>query len=1029
FEYIKLSASQGSQSANIACVTSITRDNRNQLWVGTDGGGLFRIAENGTKTRFINENTPLPNNAILTLTADKRGTLWISTYMGGITSYHPERGFQSFSNLPEVQKVMCSAYDSESDQLYLGTLGCGVKILSFSDYRLRDFPDSSQQLWVNSLCLDDAGNMWVGHTEGTLCVNTKTGQKLFPELSRNLKGTNINSIMLHRDGSVWFGSPRGLFHLNTKDTLLTSFSRNDGLPSNHICSILQDENDALWISTLNGLSKWDEKTRAFKNYYASDGLQDNEFRINSRFKDSGGKIYFGGINGITAFYPERITGEEKLRSKIYFSQLKVLNQDIHFDETLGTKNILDRHISQASRITLKKKQNIFSLEFAVLEYANPHKVVYGYMLKGFDTDWRYTDSNHRLATYTNLPEGLYVFRVNAFFEGCTEEQNRAYNEIGIRILPPWYKSWWAYLIYLALSMLIVWEFMNFLVRRKLRIQEQVEFEKKEMKLQMFTDLTHEIRTPFTMVMSPLNTMRESETDPKRKEMFQFVHRNILRILRLLNQLMDIRKIDNHQFKMHFQKTDLIFFIRDMMKSFEQLAIIKNIDFRLVSGFDALDVWIDPVNFDKVLYNILSNAFNFTHENGYILISLDTRRAHANDAQSLKNHDFFELCIENSGSRIDGQEIGHIFDRFYQSSNNKLGSGSGIGLHLARMIVQLHHGKIFARNVENGVAFFVQIPLGNKHLSAEEMGNQELNIERYSPLLRDNERIPEPGCREQSQTEKEHSERERKKTKRTLVFVDDDADLGNYIKMVLSEKYQVDVFTHALDAWKVISTTLPDAVVTDIIMPEVDGISLCRKIRQNAGTNHLPVIILTSDLDEERERVCFESGADHYLTKPINLDLLKSTIAQAIQTRDMLRNKYRANVQPDFDGIKMSSPDNRLIAKVIETIKANIENSEFSVDDLSREVGLSRVHLNRKLKANIDISPSNLIKSIRLKQAAYLLINNKVNISDVAYKVGFSSHSYFSNMFKDYFGMAPTEFVSKYSGAEEKESFNRLFENN
>ena len=743
--------------------------------------------------------------------------------------------------------------------------------------------------------------------------------------------------------------------------------------------------------------------------------------------DCDGKMFFGGINGITAFYPDRIIGREKLMSKIYFSRLTVLNQNVNYDESLGDKNILDRHISQARQIILKKEQNVFSLEFAVLEYANPQKVVYGYMLKGFDTDWRYTDSKNRMATYTNLPEGSYIFQVKAFFEGSSNDQKVVYNDINIRILPPWYKSWWAYLIYLTFFMILIREFLNLLIRRKLRMQERLELERKELKLRMFTDLTHEIRTPFTLVLTPLKSLRESETDGKRKEMINLIYRNALRILRLLNQLMDIRKIDNRQLKMQFQKTDLIFFIKDVMESFEQLAIMRNIDFRLVSNLELLEVWIDQINFDKVLFNILSNAFKFTPDNGYIMVSLDTFKNNSADGLRQDIAEYVKLSIENSGSKIDESEIGRIFDRFYQSRDNTTGSGSGIGLHLAKMIVRLHYGNISIHNVENGVALTIHIPFGKNHLMPTEIVDTSNHKDLYSGI-RLGEQLPnEADYIELPQNDDEIVVFKGGKSKRTLVFIDDDADLGKYIRMELSDKYHVEVFTDAREAWKLISTTKPDAVITDLIMPELDGISLCRKIRQNPETNHLPVIILTSATEEESERQCIESGADHYLTKPINLGLLKSTIAQVIQTREMLRNKYRSTVKSDFDEVKMTSPDSRLIAKVIETIRKNIENPEFNVDDLSNEVGISRVHLNRKLKENINISPNNLIKSIRLKQAAYLLINNKVNISDVAYKVGFSSHSYFSNNFKEYFGMAPTEFVMKYTDLDEKESISKLFE--
>jgi signal transduction histidine kinase/ligand-binding sensor domain-containing protein/DNA-binding response OmpR family regulator len=1026
FEYIKLSASKGSMSVNLACVTSITRDKNSELWVGTDGGGLFKILKDGTKIRYTKDNTPFPNNAVLNITPDKHGTLWITTYMGGITTYNQINGFQSYSNALELQKIGCTLYDSINDKLYLGTLGHGVKVLSLSDNRFEAFPDTDKLVWISSFCLDDSGYLWVGQTEGVSCFNLKNGEEIHPDLAERMKGITVSSSLQDNNGTMWFGSPNGLFHYQKETRKLTMYSKNDGLPSNLICSLQQDSKGILWISTFNGLSRFDPQTKTFKNFYKYDGLQENEFRMKASFIDNDGKMFFGGINGITAFYPDHITGEEKLMPKIYFSQLRVLNRNVNYNLALGKKNILDRNISQAHQITLKKKQNVFSLEFAVLEYANPQKVVYGYMLKGFDNDWRYTNSNNRLATYTNLPEGRYVFRVKANFEGCSEDQNVVYNEINIRILPPWYKSSWAYMIYFALFLLTVWIFLNFLKRRKIRIQERLELEKKEMKLRMFTDISHEIRTPFTLVMTPLKSMLEAETDSKRKEMFNLMSRNIQRILRLLNQLMDVRKIDNQQLKMNFQKTDLIYFIQDIMKSFEQLVIMRNIDFRLVSNFELLEVWIDQANFDKVLFNILSNAFKFTPDHGYILISLRTFRNNLNEELPHDITDFIELSIENSGSRVDISETERIFDRFYQSNSNTISGGSGIGLHLAKMIVQLHHGKIEARNTENGMVFTVYIPLTNNHLSPEEISDPANIGDIHTRIRQGNEFLPEKDFIEMPGTETDIISK-RSKSKRTLVFVDNDVDIGKYVRMELSEKYNVETCTNALEAWKVISTTFPDAVIVDLIMPEEDGISLCRKIRKNPETNHLPVIILTSETDEESVQACINSGADHYLTKPISLELLKSTIAQAIQMRDTIRNKYRSNINPDFNSIKVSSPDSRLVAKVIETIRENIENSEFSVDDLSREVGLSRVHLNRKLKENINISPSNLIKSIRLKQAAYLLINNKVNISDIAYKVGFSSHSYFSNNFREYFGMAPTEFIVKYTDIEEKEILSKLFE--
>ncbi|NJO69611.1 MAG: hybrid sensor histidine kinase/response regulator, partial [Bacteroidetes bacterium] len=426
-------------------------------------------------------------------------------------------------------------------------------------------------------------------------------------------------------------------------------------------------------------------------------------------------------------------------------------------------------------------------------------------------------------------------------------------------------------------------------------------------------------TPLTLVINPLKSLRESETDHRRKEMYNLMYRNSLRILRLINQLMDMRKVDNHQLKLHFNQTDLIFFIQDIMKSFEHIAIMRNIDFRLVSNRESLEAWIDQGNFDKVLFNILSNAFKFTPDNGYMLISIDTFVNNRQSGLTANVSEYIELRFENSGSSIDEKELERVFDRFYQSNGSNSG-GSGIGLHLAKMIVHLHHGTITSKNVENGVVFIVRIPLGNAHLSDEEMPVTAEHKDLYS-IIRPDEKLPRQAeYIEVPENNTVESVLKVLKSKKTLVFVDDDADLGKYIRLELSDKYNVEVFTDGKEAWKVISTTIPDAVITDLIMPEVDGISLCQKIRQNRETNYLPVIILTSETDEETERKCIENGADSYLTKPISLELLKITVAQAIQTRDRIRNKYRSDVKLDFAEIQMSSPDSRLIANVIESIR-------------------------------------------------------------------------------------------------------------
>lgn len=1013
FEYIKLADSQSTTDVNVACATSIVADADSNIWIASDGGGLFCIDKNGERQRFTTQNANLPNNAILSLAIDKRGSIWISTYTGGITCYSKSKGFKLFNDDVGLQRAQCMYYDESNDILYVGTLGHGVWSISLTDNKITQIKDLYG--WIVSLTIDSKGLMWVGRTEGLCCYNLKTKKFENTEFTDKLKSIKVYGGVEDKEQNIyWFASQTGLYRWNYQTGEMQHYTTKEGLPDNLLTSAQLDTKHCLWLGSGNGLSYYNTQTNKFCNFHVNDGLQDNEFRSRSTYLAQDGKMYFGGINGVTAFYPENIKQQEPLNSQLYFSRLRVMNKIVEYDEHKGNDNILDSHISQAKQITLDYKDNVFTLMFSVLEYLNPTNVIYAYRLEGFDKEWRYTTPNNRSATYTNLPFGDYKFIVKAFREGFEKDNSSSVSRsINIRILPPWYRSWWAYIIYIVVLLTLARQLYLLEKRRKRRNAELIEMDKKEAKLRLFTDMSHEIRTPLSLVISPLKALREQENNASRRDMLDLMYRNALRVIRLLNQLIDIRKFDNNQLKMKFQRIEIFDFLQDIMKSFDQLAITRNVDLRIISNLTSLGVWIDAENFDKVIFNILSNAFKFTPDNGTVMLTIDT--------VDKKNGDnYVELAIENSGSHINEAELEHIFERFYQSKSNKSVGGSGIGLHLAKMIVEAHHGTIEARNADDGVAFVIRLPLGNAHLSKDEMIIDESNNNMQFSRSEENTYVDVP----QQNSDDETSITSRAKV-RTIVFVDDDDEWTSFIRNSLSDKYNVEICTNPSDAWRLIQTSLPDAVVTDLMMPEIDGLDICRKIRQSSELSHLPIIILTSDGDEETERKCIDAGADNFLTKPISISLLKTTIAHAISTRDMLRNKYRADAKSDFETVEMTSPDSRLIAKVIEAIRNNIENSNFGVDDLSREVGISRVHLNRKLKETLNTSPSNLIKSIRLKQAAYLLINNKLNVSDVAYKLGYSSHSYFSNNFKEYFGMSPTDFVLKYSG-EDKENIYKLF---
>lgn len=1024
FEYNSLHGKPGG-IGNAPCVTSIISDPKGNLWVGTDGSGIFNIAPDGTLKKYSSENSSLSNNSIMALAIDKRGTLWIATYLEGLFSWRADTGFREFKGSEELktEKISCLTYSEKDDILYVGTHGQGMAVVSLPNERVSyRFADDDNK-WISSLYIDNSGIVWVGTYNGPMCYDHRANSLISYNTGEH-QSNRVSSFCESSDGKIWIGSGEGLISLDRQTGKIKAYTEEDGLSSNVTASILEGEDGHIWIATLNGLSRFNPQTEIFKNYYHHDGLQENEFHSRAAFKSDNGKMYFGGIKGLTSFFPSVVDQRSHPVPPLYFSDLRVMNKAIEYDPEAGKDNILDRHITEATEITLPFSSKIFSIKFSVLEYTNPEKIQYAYMMEGFDKNWNLAGADSRVVTYTNLPVGKYTMKVKAYFEG--ENNNYSYKEIEIRILPPWYRSTYAFICYLLLSLLLVVGLLEYRKKLNIRRKEKEESEIKELKLRMFTNISHEIRTPLTLVMNPLKKMREAESDSSRKALYNLMYRNCLRINRLVNQLLDMRKIDNGQMQLHFLETDIVYFIRDIMQSFENLAVTKNISFHISAVEQVTNLWIDQGNFDKIVFNILSNAFKYTPDNGKINIRISGPLANEGSLE-MGVKKYIEITIENSGSMVEEKHLDRLFDRFFQVDIRDAKMGSGVGLNLSKMLVELHHGSIRAYNTSEGMAFAIQLPVGNSHLSEVEMTKPTNHKDLYTK---------HPGISEDHLDSREDMTYNPEnndstlsksvKSKKHIVLVDDDSEMRAYLKLELKGLYNVTTCANAKDAWNEISRSIPDAVVTDLIMEGMNGAELCSKIRKNPETNHIPVIILTSSSDEQNIQDCIESGADRFFTKPISLEILKGAISHAITTRDTIRNKYSSDIDYGYADIHMTDINDKLTERVVNIIKANIENTEFGVEELSREVGMSRVHLNRKLKELMNISPSNLIRSIRLKQAAYLLINNKVNISEVAYRVGFSTHSYFSNSFHDYFGMTPKDFVSRYMGCKDEETLKKIF---
>ena len=654
-----------------------------------------------------------------------------------------------------------------------------------------------------------------------------------------------------------------------------------------------------------------------------------------------------------------------------------------------------------------------------MQYNNPEQISYQYKIEELSNQWLSTEPGVNRVTYNNLPPGKYTFHVRALSHGNLSE----IRTVKILITPPWYEMWWAYCIYVFLLGLLVLGIVNYILsrmrhRREIMKREHAE-QLNEAKLQFFINISHEIRTPMTLIINPLEKLLAEKKGGEVQKTYLMIYRNAQRILRLINQLMDIRKLDKGQMFMKFRETDMVGFIDDVMLTFDYMARKKKIHFSFEHAMPQLKVWVDMNNFDKILMNIFSNAFKYTPEQGEITVSLSTGRD-ATRRDPLK--EYFEITVTDSGIGLDREKIERIFERFYQIDNDvtKSNFGTGIGLHLSRSLVELHHGIILAENREDapGSRFVIRIPLGSAHLRTDELEDVEALITPHAVLVKPEKTDLEEVFEEEEGEEDEESKKTGKaKNRMRILIVEDEEEILSYLKEELEGDYRIMTRKNGREAYDTILADTPDLVISDIMMPEMDGLSLCRKIKQNTNVNHVPVILLTAKSKPEDTMEGMATGADAYMVKPFNTELLKSTIANLLANRKLLKSKFSGAQQQEdkVQKLSMKSADEILMSKIMKVINENLSNPDLNVEMLAANVGLSRVHVHRKLKELTNLSARDFIKNIRLQQAAALLKEKKLTVSEVAYATGYTNLSHFSSSFKEVHGMSPKEYMLAHQG--------------
>ena len=987
-----------------ASVTSVLGGNNGYRWIGTDKDGLYAMDTSYKVVKHFSDNFP---STILGLCEDNQQRIWIGSYREGCGWIDPKS--MAYHPYPLPQGATCSVFDLTCDKkgrLWLGTMGEGLLRINLATNEMKVYKmaeDAPQKSDINTITNDyisqialspDGRRIYAATTMGVcaLDIEKESWTSVFGKNCLNY-GTPAR-IAREYDGVLYIGTNDGLLGYDLKTRKIHVYGIETGLADNGIASIEQDSMGRLWISTDHGLCCLDPKTGKTSNYFVDNGLQSNEFSDGASFANPDGRLVFGGLAGVTWFNPKDIK-EREWKAEVKLTGFSVNGVPVTPGTMSGFWQITDSPVISSDRFVLSPGDNTFALQLSTLTYDNPEHIVYCYRIN--KEEWVRMQPGVNEITFSHLPPGDYHFCVVAEQNGISTPE-RCFTVV---IHAPWYRTPLAYLIYLLILLgLFLWyrKQRHRKEQDRLRLQEHIHAEEMaDAKLKFFMNISHEVRTPMTLIVAPLLSLIKQDNDPHRRSVYETIRRNAERILGLINQMMDLRKIDKGQMQMHMCETEMISFVGDIYTLFTQQAKSKTISFTYEHDTQELPVWIDRNNFDKVIMNLLSNAFKFTPTGGNIRIGITH-----DDSQ-------VRIAIKDSGEGIPEDKLERIFERFYQTPShaNDRKTGTGIGLDLTRSLVELHHGTIEARNNTDskGAEFIVTIPLGNAHLKPEEMLTEapsetqvanimDEEILSESPVIVD---LPKAGRRQ------------------CIIIVEDDTEIRDYLSSELSTDYDIIACDNGKSGLTEVLKNIPDLVISDVMMPEMDGNTMCSKIKQNPTTSHVPVILLTAKSRDEDQLEGLEMGADAYILKPFNLEILRRTIVNLIHTHQMLRLKYGRNdqLEEQVDDVKMKSPDDQLLERVMKVINKNISNSDLSVDGIADEVGISRVHLHRKMKELTGQTPHDFIRNIRLKQAANLLASRNMNITEVMYACGFNNAASFSTIFKKFYGMSPREYMNEH----------------
>jgi len=959
-------------------VYNFYQDKSENIWLATKRQGLFRLKPSG-RNAFRMENFMHTTNDIYSpasndfysVVQDMNGRIWAGSYGSGLHLFDESTGKPRFIHAKNELKSYPIANCSKVRQV---------------------FADSKHHIWVAT-------------TEGFVVFNdnfNKYNKIEFKYYHKNendpnsLGANDVHCIFEDDDSNMWIGTfGGGLNRLKTKigtssQLQFEVYDRSKGMPNNVVYTIIDDKLGNLWLTTENSIVKFNKKNARMEVFGKGNELENVEFSEASACLLKSGEICVGSKSGFYSFNPEAVK-RRVIHAPLVFTGLMLFNKEVE----IGAKgSVLQTQIDKTSQVVFNHNQNVFTIEFATLDMRAPEKIQYAYKLDGFDVDWNMVHTKH-FATYTSLSPGTYTFRVKSTdSEGIWLKNER---QIELKVLPSFWQSNFAKFLYVLLVILLFGVTLYiFITIFKLKNNVVLEKRMTDMKLRFFTDISHELRTPLTLISLPIDNILKENIEPSIKEQLIHVRRNLDRVLGLINQILDFRKIQNNKMRLTVEEISFGEFVKASGSNFYEIANSKNITFNIIDESRAVKIWVDPERFDSIIYNLLSNAFKFTSSGKSITVKTTVEQNKA------------VLYVIDEGIGIAQEKINFIFDRFFSINTlrNITQKSTGIGLDLVKSLVDLHHGQIHVESqLGKGSTFEIEFKLGVNHY------DEDVDI------IVSDQTVPENGIENELLVEpgnEEHPD----KAKPLILLVEDNEELRHFLKSSLKSNYRVDEAENGLIGWKKIQKSMPDFIITDLRMPVMDGLELIRKIKDDSSTSHIPIILLTAVTDTESKVAGMKVGADDYITKPFSSEFLHARIENLIAQRQQLQQFYRSQIsssKPDFTlpPLEIKSQEEIFMQHLIQLMNDNIDNFELNIDYLASELGMSRTVFFNKLKSLTGYSPVEFVREVRFERAAEYIRNSQLTVSEISYQVGIEDPRYFSRCFKQKFGLTPSEYRAQF----------------